>query len=548
MVARSIKWLATTSLLSLLALAACESKDDVTPAAPVALDRGLTAQQFYVRASLDVRGVRPTSAELTQLAANPMQLDGMLAALVDDPRFGNRVREIFAPALRTRRDQYRFGTSDYGLPEDQEVVLQRAYAEETLNIMHYVAVADHPFSEVLTADYTIVDPILLSLWPLAADAAQPDGLPENTRYAHYTDGRPAAGVLATNSFYWRHTSTVQNANRGRTNAISRAFLCEDYLDRPIDFPKDVDLTDSEGIAQAISTNPGCQACHATLDPFAAHLWGFMQLSDDTANWSRYHPENELLWAEEVGAAPAYFGTPTSGSLTNLSQAIAADERFVACTTRRIYEAFLGRPATLADEGQLAQHREAFLASELSIKALVRSLLTDPAYRGQTRVSRFGGSPAPVALKLVSPALLSTSLADLSGYHMTLAGRELTAVDYGLRALAGGSERGPSASPSLGRAMVMRRLAEGSAMALVAQAGGGSRVQLLLQGSDMSAKPDAATVAAVVYEVQSVAVDTSSDEVQTLLSLWDAVAAEEDAKTAWTAMLTAIFADPSLAVY
>ena len=545
MVRRSYQWLAAASLCALSALAACQSDEGEPAPLP---DAGLSAQQFYVRASLDVRGVRPTTAELSQLAQAPASLDGMLAALVDDPRFGGRVADIFAPALRTRRDNYRFGTDNFDLPEEQEAALQRAFSEEAVNIVHFVAVNDRPFSEVLTADYTVVDPMLLTLWPLEADANQPGGLPDNTQLAHYTDGRPRAGVLATNSFFWRHTSTVQNANRGRTNAISRAFLCEDYLERPIDFPKDVDLTDSEGIAEAIRTNPGCQACHATLDPFASHLWGFMQLSDDAYSWSVYHPEAELMWMDETGASPAYFGKPTGGTLTGLAQAVAADERFVACTTRRIYEAFLGRPAALADEGQLALHREAFVTSELSLKALVRSLLHDPAYRGQTRTSSFGGIPEAVDLKLVSPSLLTTSLADLSGYRMLGGGRELTGVDYGLRALAGGSERGASATPSLGRAMVHRRLAEGSALALVAQATPGSRVHALLSGSDFSVKPESALVAALIFEVQSEVVPPDADQVTALLALWDDIAAIEDPQDAWAALLTAIFSDPALAVY
>ncbi|MCA9620895.1 MAG: DUF1588 domain-containing protein, partial [Myxococcales bacterium] len=97
--------------------------------------------------------------------------------------------------------------------------------------------------------------------------------------AHYVDGRPAAGVLATNAFFWRHRSTLENANRGRANAISRAFLCEDYLERPIDFPSDIDLSDADAIENAIDHNAACQACHATLDPLASHLWGFMVLTE-----------------------------------------------------------------------------------------------------------------------------------------------------------------------------------------------------------------------------------------------------------------------------
>ena len=45
----------------------------------------------------------------------------MLDVLVDDPRFGSRVRDIFAAATRTRRDAYRYGAESYGLGEEMHV-------------------------------------------------------------------------------------------------------------------------------------------------------------------------------------------------------------------------------------------------------------------------------------------------------------------------------------------------------------------------------------------------------------------------------------------
>lgn len=523
---------------------ACSS-DESPPTLP---STQLSPQALYIRASLDVRGVRPTPAELQTLGASPEQLDAMLDALVDDARFGSSVRAIFADALRTRQDRYRFGAEELGLSDDDEFIVARAISEEPLNIMHHIALSDAPFSDIFSADYTIVEPVLVQAWSLEQAETQPKTLPTGTVLARYTDGRPPAGVLATNAFFWRHTSTVENANRGRSNAISRAFLCEDYLDRPIDFPKDVDLTDSELIREAIKTNPGCQACHATLDPFASHLWGFMQLAEDAASWSLYHPQNELMWKEETDAQPAFFGTPTEGTLSILAQSIGADERFAACTVQRVYEAFIGRPAELSDEGQLVAHRETFVKSGLSLKALVRGVLRDPAYGGREQLSAWGGTPAPVIAKLASVEVLDRSLLDLSGYQMTFAGRAVTEVDYGLRALAGGSERGDSSQASLGHALVHRRLAEGAARSLVDGLAPSSRVGKLLDKADLSQKPSAAFVAELVFEIQSQQVDQGSERVTALLALFDAVAQQDGNEEAWTALLTASFSDPTLAVY
>jgi hypothetical protein len=531
--------------LALGAVVGCESDaPPPTPATPPA--PALEPEAIFVRASLDVRGVRPRAAELAELTSG--ELDAKLGVLVDDARFGERVRAIFAPAVRTRRDEYRFMAAQLGLDEGDDGRLQRAFAEEVLNVIHYVAVSDRPMWEIFTVDFTIVDPILLDVWPLeeveADDAA---ALPPGTVMARYTDGRPVAGVLATNAFFWRHTSTIENGNRGRTNAISRAFLCEDFLERPIDFPTDVDLTNSEDIKEAVRENDGCTACHATMDPFASHLWGFMQTSEDPIAWSQYHPENELMWQTETLAEPAFYGTPTSGALADAALYLAADERFVSCTVQRMYEAFLGRPVALGDEGQLAAHRESFVASGLSLKALARSLLADPAYRGESALSAFGGRPEPVSLKLVSPDLLASSLFELSGYELRVADRAVTDVDFGVRALAGGSERGASTTPSLGRALVHRRLAEASARALTDGASVDARLGALL-GGKLGAPPSAELVSELAREITSQRFAPDGDEVAGWLELWDEVAADENVTEAWTALLTALFADPALAVY
>ena len=133
-------------------------------------------------------------------------------------------------------------------------------------------------------------------------------MPEDVVRARYTDERPRGGVLTQNSFYWRHSSTVENANRGRANALSQALLCQSYLDRPIEFPTDLDLTDSESIRNAIANNGACQGCHSTMDPLASYMWGFMYGESDVP-LAEYSPAQERAWQLHTDAAPAFFGKP-----------------------------------------------------------------------------------------------------------------------------------------------------------------------------------------------------------------------------------------------
>ena len=108
-----------------------------------------------------------------------------------------------------------------------------------------------------------------------------------------------------NTSWWRYTSTASNANRKRANAISRIFLCNDYLSRPIEFDRDLDLTDEDAVTDALQNDPACVNCHVSLDPLAGYLWGFWWFIDDNpADMSSYHPERELLRDDYSGVATA----------------------------------------------------------------------------------------------------------------------------------------------------------------------------------------------------------------------------------------------------
>lgn len=539
-------------------LVACDEggppKEEGKPLPPAeVLPPGLEAREILVRASLDVRGIRPNQDELARLEADEGELDAMLDELVNHPRFGDQIGTIFAEALGLR------GPITVGYIDGPEHFRFEAAAnEQAVNLVRYVATTDRPFVEILTSDLTIVDePLLQELatiqagsLPLEPIDPQPDDLPPGTVMARYTDGRPASGVIGSYSFWWKFFSNVANAQRARANALSRGLLCEDYLERPIDFPTDVPLSDSNQIAQAIRTLDACQACHATLDPLASHLWGLYTVPTADLSWSseRYNGDKEELWNSTTGVQPGYYGAPSSNGIGALATAVAHDPRFVSCSVRRVYEAFLGRPAVLADEGQLEIHREVFVDSGLSMRALVRSVLDDPAYRGRKERSALGGAPEPVLEKLATPEVLASSLTDLTGYSFTLDGRSSIRFDAGLRTLAGASDAGAIGAPSPGRVLVHRRFAEASAAALASQRIATSS-RSLVAGMDLSREPTREEVALLMLRVWSRRFEPESEDVAELLALWREVAAASSSnEEAWSALLTALLADPDVAIY
>jgi hypothetical protein len=522
-------WLAVTATL-----VACTAAPPVDSAPP-----GLGAEALLVRATLDLRGTRPTADALRQVREHPSRVEAMLDALVDDSRIYQRVRAIFAAAFRTRIDSYPYEEELFG-----EAGRPQSFGDEPADLAAYLAVNDLPFSELVRADYTVASDGLVGIWPLEPAANDGEWTPPGTSVMRYTDGRPHSGVLSMNTLWWRHQSTVENANRGRANALSQAVLCQNYLDRPIEFPRDIDLTDSESIRNAIRQNAACTACHATMDPMASYLWGFMYLAESPSVWSVYHPAQERDWVRHTQRPPGFFGTP-GWRLEDLGNQIAGDPRFVMCVVRRVTASFLGRPLELADDGALAAHREAFVQSNLSLRAMIRSVIRQPAYRGVTARSPYGGVPAAVPLKLVSPATLGDQLEHLTGYRIRFEGQDLLSFDRGLRALAGGSARGPAVLPSTGLSLVQRRLAEGAARTVFLGETEGL-FSPILDDADLDAPPTAETIAALLLTTSRFA---GPEEVAAQQGLWsDVYRVSGDRQDAWIAMLSALLADPDLLLY
>ena len=74
-------------------------------------------------------------------------------------------------------------------------------------------------------------------------------------------------------------------------------------------------------------DPVCRACHITLDPVAAALYGFWQHDfHDVLELQYYHPEREWMGEEDLDLEMAWYGKPL-GAPAELGLAIAEDETF-----------------------------------------------------------------------------------------------------------------------------------------------------------------------------------------------------------------------------
>jgi len=508
----------------------------------------LEPEQLLVRASLDLRGVRPTVDELDRVDDDPAAVETLIEDYLQDPRFGERVISLYSEIYLTRLDYYYVTAEEYGLYD--EPAFARSVGEEPLRILARIATEDLPYSDIVTADWTMADESLGTAFPVDYPS---DGT--GWQPVQYTDGRPMAGVLTTNSMWWRYMSTSSNANRGRANAVSRVLLCSDYLTRPIEFDRDVNLLDAGAVADALANNPGCVACHHSLDPLASYFWGFFYYNySSKLDITAYHPEREFLWESYTGVAPGYHGEP-GYTLTDLGQQLAADPRLIECAVEQAWTLFLQRDVLLDDTDPLVDHREVFLDSGLKLRSLVRSILQSPEYRAGAT-----DDPRAVPLKMVTPDLLASQLEALTGYRFTYYGYDMMQTDtYGLRTLAGGVDgafvTAGAREPIPTLVLVQQRLAEAAADYVVDHDRANPDDPRLFTHINFGETPVTGRDA-MVAQIQDLhlrffgdRIDADGPEIDANLALWDELfTLEPDPAVAWKGLTSALLRDPEFLFY
>ena len=441
--------------LAAVLFAGCGSAEEVEPAVEL-----LDARSQLIRLSVDLRGVHPTEAELYELEIAEDQLvvyNGFADQWVDDQRFIGRIKEVFNERYLLRTGDVYFG----GLDGIDDRRMADIIANEAFALLEYVVANDMPYSYMVTADHTMANLELASYWNI--DYAGENG---GWAPARYNDDRPHAGMLTMTTFWQRYPSMGGNANRHRANAVSKVFLCDDYLSRPIVLNRAAvdELTiDPEN---AINGNTGCQSCHASLDPMAANFFGFFNYDDEEGIESTfYRPEREEDWRDYAGKAPGYYGRPT-GNIPEFALELAADTRFQDCAVRTVWEGLTQRTLLDEDWPEMAPHVEAFANSDMNVKQLVLSIVKSEEYRAKA-ANEPGLEDRLVGAKLVSPEQLSSIMADITGYTWFFDGRDgLKNQSIGLPTLAGGIDSKfiveRTYTPGVGLVFIQERLAQAAA--------------------------------------------------------------------------------------
>jgi hypothetical protein len=511
----------------------------------------MSARAQLIRASVDLRGVHPSETELRAIEANPDLYEDFVDRFLADPRFLDRSVELWNQRLLTGTGGT-YGQS-YGGASNTE--LAGAMSGETLRLIRHIVEQDLPYTELVLADYTMANPLLAAMWGLERSGDEAGWAP-----ARYTDGREHAGILTMSSVWLRYPSAGGNANRHRANAISKMLLCDDYLSRPIVLNRaavDQLTVDPE---TAISTNATCQSCHSTLDPLAAHFFGWFTYDDETADPTLYMPENEKAWMEYSGRSPAYYGVPTA-SMREMADLIADDPRFVDCAVQTAWEGLNQRPLDDEDWTDFQAHRTAFMEGGQSVRSVVRSVVVSPAYRA--RSSEDPDLDERLAtVRTTSPSQMHTIIEDITGYSWEFGGRPgLESNGMGLPVLAGGIDGDTvtkrSYDPGVGTVFVQERLAQSAGWAVARhdldpdREGDALMLKYVTAGDTPSSAKTAFEdqVRALYLQSTGYALADEAAEVHNLITLWRQLhSVEGSSEAAWAGVISAVLRDPLVLTY
>lgn len=254
-----------------------------------------------------------------------------------------------------------------------------------------------------------IDPIILV--PPVPPAELAD-IPYTDRAWRTVERGPAqhSGLLTSMSYLLRFQT-----GRARANRFHDAFLCDPFVAPPDGLPSPNDPCSDE---PNLRERCGCNYCHSRLEPASAYWGRFADAGTlylDPAQYPSYlarcaacarDPDRQCdficqrFYVSEIGhdkQAP-YAGVLRSyefrdqAEIDNLeagpeklvAEAIESG-RLASCVAEKLFTRLYQRAPTADEKAfDLPRHAQAFTASGYDFKALVKALVTDPAYRRMVR--------------------------------------------------------------------------------------------------------------------------------------------------------------------
>jgi hypothetical protein len=507
-----------------------DATEDFDGGTPESASERVSPVQWVARASLDLRGVRPTLAELATVTDDDSAAV-LIDSFFDDPRFGHRMAWLYNDVLHTA---VWFDNSPFRAFERMTTETGRAAGFAPLALVEDIALHDRPWTDLVTATEIPHNDRVADFFGVPGT-----GTGDTWVAAPAWDDRPMAGILSSSTLWLAYDGDRTNFNRRRANEVSRIFLCADFLARDVAFEIRLSPEALSELERAVQTEPACGTCHSVLDPLAAYFGGFVERSanepiEQLAQYSAWSADWYRGWVQ-----PAYFGRP-GNDITDLGAYLAADPRFTRCAARQFAEGLTAR--TDLDAHTLEGFHEAFAAGDFTLRALVREVVWSDEYRSPTR-------------RVLTTEQLATAVADLVGWPGA-AEEDLSVLTWEAeyRLLGGGTDDAEilvrSPDPNVGHVVLQTWLARRVVPETIRAEQGRSAEERLLftevDPEDRALEPAdlRAQLAALHTRMLTDPVDPDSAEVDALLALFEAGGGLTDPRSGWTVVLHALLRHPN----
>ncbi len=428
----------------------------------------------YRRASLLLTGKIPSSQKLSGLhQANDETLRKALADLLEDPGFKEFIKrgandqllvrslvvtknylddlifyypifnqkfQSIDPATQLEKSDYVYG----------DAVLNEV-AEAPLELIAHVVQNNLPYTEVITAPYTMVGEKTAEIYKTGLTPAAGTFVPAVNRGQHISTGPraqpkydwtasqeiaiPHAGVLSEPAFLQQYPTTATNRNRARSRWTYQHFLGVDIENSAARTIDSAALSDNDN---PTLNNSACTVCHTRLDPLAGAFQHFGERGtfhdqprgtnalDDSYRRSKLYKAGDT-WYRDM-RLPGFEQALTPDPLNSLHQAaelIAQDPRFATGTVKFWWPALFGE--SLLDDNLSSTQYDAkltalnhfadfFTANNFALKPLLVEMLMSDWFRGKAPAAEATESPAIYTggKRLLTPEELYNKTFDLTG--------------------------------------------------------------------------------------------------------------------------------------
>ena len=396
----------------------------------------LSDQRLLRRITLSLAARLPTDDERRMVGSQGLNgIKPVLASIMREDAFYQRLQEGFNDILLTRgyigngedalsynhfektRHWYQRFSLDH-LPENERQKARYKLADqyrealrrEPLELLRYIVQHERPFTDIVTADFTMVSPYTARGYGIFDDVRDqfknPDDpyefIPAKLKALKHRDGKvqptadgvyPHAGLLSMFQYLRRYPTTETNRNRLRARIYYQHFLGVDIMNLA---PR---VSDAAAIDSKYETPTlqaaECVVCHRTIDPVAG-------LFQDYYNEEGHYGPRKEGWFTDMfvpGREGSDLAEPDQWrALPWLGEQTAKDPRFAIAMAEHVYYLLMGRKVLAAPDdiddpffasrrlGFLAQRElineaaEQFTHKDFNLKVIFQALVVSPFYR------------------------------------------------------------------------------------------------------------------------------------------------------------------------